>query len=134
MKGVGMANASKAEIAKRHEYTEYVRAWFAEPPTSPDDARERFNYFTVYTVVKHVSASGLTRWIAMYVVRDGRPVRIAYRAATAMGWTYSDDYEAVKVEGVGMDMGFKLVYELSYVLFANDATDRPGYVLNHQWL
>ena len=94
---------------------------------------------TVYTVLKHVSRSGMKRVIDVYVIRDNRPYRLSWSAAELMGWTYDRNHEGIVVGGCGMDMGFHLVYSLSYVLFKNTARAKrkgrdPGYVLNHEWI
>ena len=72
---------------------------------------------TVYTDVKHVTRSGMGRSIAAYVIVDGEPINISGLVAKAVGWTLDTDRLAVKVGGCGMDMGFHLVYSLSYVLW-----------------
>ncbi len=82
----------------------YLREWI-----KPGD--------TVYTKVDRVSRSGMSRVISAYVIRDNQPQWISYNVARALGWGFDDKQEGVKVGGCGMDMGFHLVYELSYVLF-----------------
>ena len=78
---------------------------------------------TLYTVVRHVSASGMTRSIDVYrlYVENGKAERqwLSRRVAVALGWGYDEQREAVKVGGAGMDMGFHLVYELGHVLFGD---------------
>lgn len=124
------------------EALDYLRAWFTDPPAD-ETSREYRNYFTVWTMVRHVSASGMVRWLTPVIVRDGQPVRLGFRAATALGWGWSDRYEGVKVDGAGMDMGFHLVYTMSRAMFANGTSPRidggtpltdSGYVLNSERL
>jgi hypothetical protein len=125
-----------------------------------DKLRERINPGdTIYTVMRHVSRSGMMRAIDVYEMHEGAPHRISYPVAQAAGLTYSRKHEAVRMDGAGMDMGFALVYELSWVLFrdgfkcagraarcpSNDHSngmkyrkgtkhsDDPGYALRHQW-
>lgn len=85
---------------------------------------------TVYTILRHRSASGMTRWLDLYVMRDNKPRRITWTAARAIGWTYDRNYDAVKVGGCGMDMGFHAVYTLSHYLFREgfgiEGTDALG--------
>jgi hypothetical protein len=71
---------------------------------------------TVYTVLRHVSASGMSRDIDLYVFRDNKPQYLTNYAATALDWPMSKN-KGIKVGGCGMDMGFHLVYSLSSVLF-----------------
>lgn len=99
---------------------------------------------TVYTVLRHCSASGMSRRISLQIV-DGDSIRqIDHWAADAMGDKVSDK-GGITVTGCGMDMGFHLVYNLGAVLWPN-GTPEPhgrrngepdsagGYALKHQWL
>ena len=94
---------------------------------------------TVYTVLRSVSASGMTRHISLVVAglnHEGKPALfdITYHAAKVLGDKLSErnGYRAIKVNGCGMDMGYHLVHNLSSVLFAGQ--DRAGYELSHRWL
>ena len=71
---------------------------------------------TLYTKVEHVSRSGMSRNISVYVMRDNSPVNISTSAATLIEEPLAKD-GGVKMSGCGMDMGFALVYALSYALF-----------------
>lgn len=84
---------------------------------------------TVYTVLRHVSASGMSRRIDLYTFQDNKPVYLSGFYAMAQGEEPPRD--GYKVGGCGMDMGFHLVYSLSSMLF--DGT-RGGYELRHEWL
>ena len=72
---------------------------------------------TVYTVLRHVSRSGMSRAIDAYIIQDSEPRWISRLAARAMDGTFSERYEAVSMGGCGMDMGFALVYNLSRALW-----------------
>ena len=72
---------------------------------------------TLYTVIRHVSRSGMMRAIDVYEMHDNEPHRISYPVAVATGLTYNRKHEAVQMGGAGMDMGFALVYDLSWALF-----------------
>ncbi len=72
---------------------------------------------TVYAKVNHVSSSGMSRNIALYMSKDGEIIDISYHAARALQWGFKDGYNGgVKVSGVGMDMMFHTVYSLSYAM------------------
>jgi len=102
----------------------------------------------VYTVLRHVSASGMSRRIDLYTIKDNRPIYLTGYAAKALGLRRSPKKEGVTVGGCGMDMGFHLVYELSGVLFRDgfkvngvgrngDTSGHDndgGYALKHEWL
>jgi hypothetical protein len=77
---------------------------------------------TVYTILRHVSASGLTRHISPVVVRDDIPHDISYLVAAATERAYRvRGHEGIKIEGAGMDMGFELVYTLARIMWAEGA-------------
>ena len=106
-----MARTTRSTIADRAEWTTDMRATL--PPGS-----------TVYTIIRNVSASGMTRSIDAYALTadpddSGRIVKrwLSYRAAAILGWPYDERRECVKVGGAGMDMGFHLVYTLSSHLY-----------------
>ena len=100
---------------------------------------------TVYTVLRGVARSGMTRWIDLYVIRDGEPLRITWSAANATGYTYDRKREALKIGGCGMDMGFQAVYQLGCVLWPQGTPEphgrrngKPdsagGYALKQRWI
>lgn len=85
---------------------------------------------TVWTEVRHVSKSGMSRDLSAFIVSNGEIVNVTYYVAKALGYAVKDrdGRRVVTVKGAGMDMGFALVYELSSVLF-ND-----GYRIRQEWL
>lgn len=85
---------------------------------------------TVYTVLRHVSASGMYRRIDLYTFQDNKPVYLSGYYAMMQGEEPPRD--GYKVGGCGMDMGFHLVYSMSSMLFGS--ADRGGYELRHEWL
>lgn len=109
----------------------------------------------VYTTLRHVSASGMSRDISLHIVNsDGEIESITWYAAKAMGDKVreSGGHHAIRANGCGMDMGYSLVYHLSRVLFPDGfvpseagrsgrngtpATARDsdgGYALVHRWV
>jgi hypothetical protein len=106
---------------------------------------------TVYTILRHVSKSGMLRHVSPVKMTDDGPWYLTYWVAKAAGYkTASGASYAVKMTGCGMDMGFALVYALSRVLEENapdgsgwtpedvekavPGTPHSGYALNHRWL
>ena len=99
----------------------------------------------IFTRLNHVSASGMTRWLDLFVIRDNEPQRLTWSAAAATDYIYCDRRESLKIEGCGMDMGFSAVYSLGRALWP-DGTDSPhgtrngepdtdgGYALKQRWL
>lgn len=72
---------------------------------------------TLYTILRHVSASGMQRQIDIVAIRDNDPRRLTWYVARAGIASYDNRYDALKVNGAGMDMGFHVVYSLSRGMF-----------------
>lgn len=70
----------------------------------------------VYTKLNHVSRSGMSRSITPFAIVDGEPRYMAWSVCVLFG-QIRDKYDGVKMDGCGMDMGFALVYNLSYLLY-----------------
>lgn len=89
---------------------------------------------TVYTILRHVSKSGMSRDISVMAmaVRDGEPFPLhpnhtvgqllGYRVVSRVG------SDAIRVMGGGMDMGYHIVHTLASVLYGD------GYALKHRWI
>jgi hypothetical protein len=69
---------------------------------------------TVWTVLRHVSASGMMRHIDVYAIRENEPRYLSSFAADALEWRMAE--RGIKVSGCGMDMGFHLVDSLGHAL------------------
>ena len=90
----------------------------------------------IYTIMRHVSSSGMTRDISLIYVKGGAAFNITYSAALALGWPLTDrsGHRAIRVSGTGMDMGFHTVYTLSSVVYRGHADSDAGYLLKQEWL
>lgn len=102
---------------------------------------------TVYTVLRHKSASGMRRFLDVFVIKYGEPLRITCGVGIAADYSYNRKHEALTVDGCGMDVGFGLVYKLSATMWpggdgsyktgrngmSGPETD-GGYLLKHRWL
>lgn len=82
---------------------------------------------TIYTVLRKVSSSGMTRTIDAVIIKDGEPYYLR-TALMACGFKADRTSSGVKIQGAGMDMGFHLVYSLGQ-RFHGD-----GYYFGHRWL
>ena len=101
---------------------------------------------TVYTILRHVSRSGMSRQIDVYVIRKGEPVWITAYVGNAIGRPQSmkdwQNQNGLRVNGCGTDMGFRLVYELSCALYPDGRNGTPeneldkngGYALTQKWI
>lgn len=99
---------------------------------------------TVYTVLRHVSRSGMSRGIDCYVMSKdgGEPAWITAYVGHAIGTPQSmEDWRksrGLKVGGCGMDMGFHVVNSLSMVIFpeykclGKDGHCPSNYHVNHR--
>lgn len=78
---------------------------------------------TVYGLVRHVSQSGMSRDISLFVMKDNELLGISYDAATLLDWPMAKKpYNAIRVQGCGMDMVFHTIYCLSWALFKDSFT------------
>ncbi len=81
----------------------------------------------IYTLVRSVSRSGLSRRISLFVVKDGEIFGIDHlMIAAGLGKRRGHEF-GLYVEGVGQDMAWYQVYRLSLALYgdAYRLTDRP---------
>lgn len=85
----------------------------------------------VYCTVTHVSRSGMSRSIALYIVRKGEIVSITHYIKRILGYPFDQTNGGVKVSGCGMDMGFHTVYSLSRALYPKGFKLPKGMWHNH---
>jgi hypothetical protein len=71
---------------------------------------------TAKTVLRHVSRSGMARWLSV-IAPDGEDVTVKVAAATGERVHERAGSFCIRVNGCGMDMGFSLVYGLSRTLY-----------------
>jgi hypothetical protein len=99
---------------------------------------------TVYTMLTHVSKSGMKRCIQLFIASidsEGKPeIRdITYFAHLATGYRVDQKHGGLVLNGCGMDMGFQAVYALGAYLWP-EGTPEPhgtrdgGYALKQSWL
>jgi hypothetical protein len=93
---------------------------------------------TVYTVLRSVSSSGMSRTISLKVAKEGKILDLTYYASILLDWPLVEvnGSRALRVGGCGMDMGFHTVYTLSSILFREEGQALhcdAGYALNHAW-
>jgi hypothetical protein len=90
----------------------------------------------IYTIMRHVSSSGMNRDISLFYASSAGLTNITYSAALALNWPLSEKsgHRAIRVSGAGMDMGFHLVYTLSSVVYRGHVDSDAGYLLEQEWL
>lgn len=104
-----------------------------KPTRTPDEAYTRLQELLsrdteVYVIQRHVSRSGLTRYLSLFIVEDGRMRQITGLVAALTServYEYGGQWFTLKVSGTGMDMHFHTVYSLSRRIHGGD-----GYALN----
>lgn len=97
---------------------------------------------TVYTILRHRSASGMSRSISLVIPTKDGIQSLDYWIAQAQGESTDQKNGGLKVSGCGMDMGFHLVYNLGRMLYPKGVKKgrggRPdkdgGYAFDHKWL
>lgn len=96
---------------------------------------------TIYTVLRSVAPSGMSRTMSLKVAQNGRIVDLTYYASVVLDYPLVEvnGSRAVRVGGCGMDMGFHVVYSLARVLFRDKYEGQPeavdaGYSLLQAWL
>lgn len=126
--------STKKKTAEREESLATLHRWI-----KPGD--------TVFTILRHVSDSGMTRRIDVVAFHKGEPLFLSYHVARALGLRLDDRKAGVYISGCGMDMGFELVYQLGAALWpggdGKTITSRNGttsvekdggYLLKQRWL
>lgn len=77
---------------------------------------------TLYTILRHVSRSGMRRAVDVILATDSVPHSIAYNVGRATASSFDDKHGGIIVNGCGMDVGFELVYNLGRVLWPDGFT------------
>lgn len=90
--------------------------------------------YLVYTILRHVSQSGMSRNIDCYVIANNTPYCMSYAIAQVLGMSQAKD-GSIKVGGCGMDMGYHIVNSLSIALYCKGKYTHEGaYKLKHSWI
>ena len=83
---------------------------------------------TIYTVLRSVSKSGLSRVISFHVVNDNKEIiNINYYIKTLLGYKFNKSRDGLIVKGGGMDMGFHVVHTLKHKLGISEK-------ISHRWI
>lgn len=129
-----MARQESQRARKARERLECVER-LREDFSSPDIRRDRDGKPVVYTILRHVSRSGMLRHLDLFMIHNGEPVMITHRVALALDWSVTDR-GYLKVTGCGMDMGFHVVYSLARTVMTLPEGSRGdrGYLLSQRWL
>jgi hypothetical protein len=81
---------------------------------------------TIYTVLRHVSSSGMQREISVKMIDADRIIHLDYLVSTALGLKQGK-HNGIVVRGCGMDMGFHIVYNILRAV-------TPSKQFRHEWI
>lgn len=100
-----------------------------------DDLQKIFSFIPtgekkIYTVLRSVSKSGMSRVIDFYTIENNKPLSLTHLIGKACDYRMAKNGGLV-VKGCGMDMGFHVVYVVSSILHSGD---RGGYEIKHEWM
>lgn len=105
---------------------------------------------TIYCILRHVSASGMSRRISFFMIKNNKPFHLDYLISQVTNYKRDRDHSGLRVGGCGMDMGFAVVYDFSHCIFPTgfkyrksehhrngDISKRDkdgGYALEQRWM
>ena len=95
---------------------------------------ERQEKPTLYTSLKSVSSSGMSRDMKVLSALDGQILDLTYYVGKLGIGTIKErnGQRVIRVGGCGMDMGFHVVYSVSAVLYGYE--ERGAYTIRHEWI
>lgn len=82
---------------------------------------------TIYTVLRSVSKSGLSRVISFYIIDNKEIVNINYYIKTLLGYKFNKTRDGLIIKGGGMDMGFHVIHTLKHKLGISEK-------ISHRWI
>jgi len=104
----------------------------------------------IYTILRHVSNSGMLRVIDVYAIRNNQRIWLTPLVGKLTGYPRDKKRDGLRVGGCGMDMGFSIVYSFSRYVFPtgfyykknewhrnNDPSKKDsdgGYALKQEWI
>jgi hypothetical protein len=122
-----METATLSKKAQKEQERESARAYLLS-------ILGKQNKPTLYTNLKSVSSSGMSRDMKVLAVVDGEIVDVTYYVGKLDIGTIKErnGQRVIRVGGCGMDMGFHVVYTVSAILYGYE--DRGAYTIRHEWI
>jgi hypothetical protein len=122
-----MATATLSKKAQANQEKESARASLLNILAKQENP-------TLYTNLKHVSSSGMSRDMKVLTVSDGQIIDVTYYVGKLDIGTLKErnGQRVIRVGGCGMDMGFHVVYTVSAVLYGYE--ERGAYTIRHEWI
>jgi hypothetical protein len=128
-----MTTATMTKKQQKQEDYDYAKKQLLEYFVTEGD--------TIYTVLRSVAPSGMSRTMSLKVAKNGKILDLTYYASVILDYPLVEvnGSRALRVGGCGMDMGFHAVYSLARVLFRDKYEGQPdavdaGYSLSQAWL
>ena len=87
---------------------------------------------TIYSVIRHVSQSGMTRHITFFIIKDGQVWHIDNLISDYLDYRTNKRFNALVVGGCGMDMAFSVVNNLQGEMNYSKNTDFIDYDFTHR--
>lgn len=87
----------------------------------------------IYTILRRVSSSGMSRIIDMFYIEKNQHISIHFNTDKVFNYkrqNFNGD-QGYRVNGCGMDMGFHLVNSLSYKVASKT---KDGYYFKQEWV
>jgi hypothetical protein len=121
------ATATLSKKAQKEQERESARAYLLS-------ILNKQNRPTLYTNLKSVSSSGMSRDMKVLAVVEGEIVDITYYVGKLDIGTIKErnGQRVIRVGGCGMDMGFHVVYTVSAILYGYE--ERGAYTIRHEWI
>ena len=66
----------------------------------------------IYSIIRHVSQSGMTRHISFFIIRNNEIWHIGNLISDYLDYRPNKNYNGLVVQGCGMDMAFSVVNNL----------------------
>jgi hypothetical protein len=122
-----MSTATLSKKAQKEQDRESARAYLLS-------ILNKQNKPTLYTNLKSVSSSGMSRDMKVLAVVESEIVDITYYVGKLDIGTIKErnGQRVIRVGGCGMDMGFHVVYSVSSMLYGYE--ERGAYTIRHEWI
>jgi hypothetical protein len=120
-------NATLSKKAQKEQERENARVYLLS-------ILNKQNKPTLYTNLKSVSSSGMSRDMKVLAAVEGEIVDVTYYVGKLDIGTIKErnGQRVIRVGGCGMDMGFHVVYSVSAVLYGYE--ERGAYTIRHEWI
>lgn len=87
----------------------------------------------VYSLVTHVSRSGMSRSIKFFIARANEIISLDWYLVRVLGLPFDRNNGGLKVSGCGMDMCFHTVYNLGRAMWPDGFPTPAGYWRNREF-